>query len=54
VVLLDRIVAMMRRLGRRGNAIREGPAEYAAAGIEAEADTDFDPDPVKRGRARDC
>jgi len=46
-VVLDRIVAMLTRLGRCGYTIREEPAEYAAAGIDADADTDSDP--VERG-----
>jgi four helix bundle protein len=32
--VLDRIVAMLTRLGRRGYAIREEPAAYTAAGID--------------------
>jgi four helix bundle protein len=39
--VLDRIVAMLTRLGRRGYAIREEPAEYAAAGIDADTDSDY-------------
>lgn len=46
--VLDRIVAMLTRLGRRGYAIREASEEYAAARIDA--DTDSDPDPVRINR----
>lgn len=46
--VLDRIVAMLTRLGRRGYAIREERAEYSAAGIDPDADTDSDP----KGRDR--
>ena len=42
--LLDRIVAMLTRLGRRGCTVREEPAEYAAVGVDPDADTDSDPE----------
>ena len=40
--VLDRIVAMLTKLGRRGYSVGEEPAEYAAQGIDT--DTDSDPD----------
>ena len=40
--VLDRIVAMLTRLGRRGYAIREEPAEYGAAGIDSDTNSDSD------------
>ncbi len=42
--VLDRIVAMLTRLGKRGYTIREGSADYAAAGIDTDADSDSDPE----------
>ena len=39
--LLDRIVAMLTKLGQRGYSVHEDPAEYAT-GIDS--DTDSDPD----------
>ena len=44
-VVLDRIVAMLTRLGRRGYTVREEPAEYVAVGIDPDADSDSDPEP---------
>lgn len=41
--VLDRIVAMLTKLGRRGYVVSEERAEYAAAGVDPEADTDSDP-----------
>jgi four helix bundle protein len=41
--VLDRIVAMLTKLGRRGYAVREEPAAYGP-GIDTEADTDTDPE----------
>lgn len=40
--VLDRIVAMLTKLGRRGYSVGEEPAEYAAKGIDTDADTDPD------------
>ncbi|MCK6557098.1 four helix bundle protein [Candidatus Binatia bacterium] len=42
--VLDRIVAMLTRLGRRGYAVREEPAEYTTGGVDTESDTDTDPE----------
>ena len=42
--VLDRIVAMLTKLGRRGYAVREDRAEYAMEGVDTEADTDSDPE----------
>ena len=43
-VVLDRIVAMLTRLGRRGYTVREEPAQYATVGIDPDADRDSDPE----------
>jgi len=42
--LLDRIVAMLTRLGRRGYAVGEEPAEYGGVGVDPDADPDSDPE----------
>ncbi len=42
--MLDRIVAMLTKLGQRGYCVRDDPAEYAT-GLDTDADTDPDPDP---------
>jgi four helix bundle protein len=42
--LLDRIVAMLTKLGQRGYAVHEEPATYGASRIDPEPDTDPDPD----------
>ena len=47
--LLDRIVAMLTKLGQRGYAIHEEPAEYAG-GIDADTDTDTDDNQATRDR----
>jgi hypothetical protein len=41
--LLDRIVAMLTKLGQRGYAVRERPVGYAT-GIDTDPDSDPDPD----------
>lgn len=41
--VLDRIVAMLTRSGRRGYAIRDEPP-YAAVEIDPDAETDSDPE----------
>ena len=51
--VLDRVVAMLTKLGRRGYTVREKAAEYAAPGIDSDADTDSDPE-TKRGRTTAC
>jgi len=43
--LLDRIVAMLTRLGGRGYAAREEPNRYAMDGAGGDSDPDSDPDP---------
>jgi len=43
-VVLDRIVAMLTRLGRRGYTVRDEPGEYAAVGIDSDTDSDSDPE----------
>ena len=45
---LDRIVAMLTKLGGRGYTVREEPPEYSAVGIDSDADSDSDPG-TKRG-----
>jgi len=46
--VLDRIVAMLTKLGRRGYTVGEEAADYAAVGI----DTDTDSDPEMRAEQR--
>src|SRR5262245_44897585 len=46
--VLDRIVAMRTRLGRRGYAVREERAEYAAAGMDTDSDSDSERDSAGR------
>ena len=50
--LLDRIVAMLTKLGQRGYAVHEESAEYGANGIDPDTDTDPDPDGNRRQRRR--
>jgi hypothetical protein len=47
--MLDRIVAMLTRLGRRGYAVREEPAEYSATSLNPDTDTDTDTDSDPEG-----
>jgi hypothetical protein len=42
--VLDRIVAMLTKLGRRGYSVRDASAQYAARGIDTDADPDSDPE----------
>ena len=42
--VLDRIVAMLTKLGRRGYTVREDRVEYGMEGVDSEADTDSDPE----------
>jgi len=37
---LDRIAAMLSRLGRRGYTVREEPAEYGESGFDPDSDPD--------------
>ena len=41
--VLDRIVAMLTKLGRRGYTVAEEPAGYAGAGIDSDTDAESDP-----------
>jgi four helix bundle protein len=41
--LLDRIVAMLTKLGQRGYAVHEDPVQYSV-GIDPDPDSDTDPD----------
>jgi hypothetical protein len=41
-MVLDRIVAMLTKLGQRGYAIHEEPGEYRAGRIDSDTDTDPD------------
>ncbi len=41
---LDRIAAMLSRLGGRGYAVREDPHAYGDERIDFDSDSDFDPD----------
>ena len=43
-LLLDRIVAMLTKLGRRGYAVQEEPAVHAANHLDTDADSDPDTD----------
>ena len=38
--MLDRVVAMLTRLGQRGYCVREEPTSYQVAKIDADTDTD--------------
>jgi hypothetical protein len=50
--VLDRIVAMLTKLGRRGYSVREESAEYGAERIDTDTDTDTDTDPdAEHGRS---
>ena len=51
--LLDRIVAILTKLGQRGYAVHEESAEYGTSGIDPDPDTDSDPDGTRRQRRRD-
>jgi four helix bundle protein len=50
--LLDRIVAMLTKLGQRGYAVHEASAEYGTGGIDPDTDTDPDADGSRRQRGR--
>ncbi|HSA00188.1 MAG TPA: hypothetical protein P5055_05560, partial [Candidatus Paceibacterota bacterium] len=43
-ILLDRIVAMLTKLGQRGYTIHEEPGEYRAGRNDTDTDTDPDSD----------
>lgn len=47
--LLDRMVAMLTKLGQRGYAVHEESVEHGTSGIDP-ADTDSDADGNKRSR----
>ncbi len=46
--LLDRIVAMLTKLGQRGYAVHEETEEYRTNQIDPDTDTDPDPDPERK------
>ena len=46
--LLDRIVAMLTKLGRRGYSVQEAAAEYGAGKIDTDSDSDSDPEGRRR------
>ena len=50
--LLDRIVAMLTKLGQRGYAVREEAAEYALSRVDTDSDTDTDPDKSRKKGGR--
>jgi len=41
--VLDRVVAMLTKLGRRGYSVAEEAAGYARTGLDTDSDTDSDP-----------
>ena len=43
--LLDRIVAMLTKLGRRGYSVKEEEAQYGTNAYESKTDIDSDSDP---------
>jgi four helix bundle protein len=43
--LLDRIVAMLTKLGQRGYSVREGQERYAGGEVPGDPDSDTDSDP---------
>jgi four helix bundle protein len=49
--VLDRIVAMLTKLGRRGYSVAEEAAGYAGAGIDSDTDADSDPVGTQRANA---
>jgi hypothetical protein len=42
--LLDRIVAMLTRLGRRAYSVREEPEKYVMDRVDSDSDTEPDPE----------
>ena len=42
--LLDRIVAMLTKLGQRGYSVREEEEKYGNARVDSDSDTDSDPE----------
>ncbi len=42
--LLDRIVAMLTKLGQRGNDVRGEPVEFSTRVIDSDSDSDPDPE----------
>jgi len=57
--VVDRIVAMLTKLGQRGYAVCEEPGEYRTEEIDPDTDTDPDPErssdrqpPTTGGRRR--
>ncbi len=43
-VLLDRIVATLKKLGQRGQAVHEGLSEYRGSQFDSDSDSDSDND----------
>ena len=50
--LLDRIVAMLTKLGQRGYSIQEDGAKYGQEIIDTDSDTDPDTDERRKKRKR--
>jgi four helix bundle protein len=48
--LLDRIVAMLTKLGQRGYAVHEESGEYRTNHVDPDTDTDTDTDPERKPR----
>ena len=48
-IILDRLAAMLTRLGQRGYTVREAEAEYSANRIGGEVDSDADGDSGTQG-----
>jgi four helix bundle protein len=46
-VELDRMAAMLSRLGGRGYCVKEGSAVYGSEEIDSDPDSDFDPEETK-------
>jgi len=53
-VLLDRIVAMLTKPGRRGCNLGEEPGEYRSDRIDTDSDTDPDPEVKNDDRQQDA
>jgi four helix bundle protein len=53
-VELDRIAAMLSRLGGRGYCVKEDPAVYGFEEIDCDTDHDFDPEETKSQHQADA
>ncbi len=51
--LLDRVVAMLTRLGQRGYSARETQGDYGSEAVEIDSDCDPDSDSDPRGKSAD-